>query len=102
KVEFIFQEQLCDFELVIVAEAVEDNLFCDARKQFRAKRLLRTSQDVTLHRGKTGVLEAQQIHAADVRCENNVEPGQVKGFAVGHCDPSCIQNLKENIQNTSV
>src|ERR1043166_4953485 len=49
KVEFIFQEQLCDLQLVIVAEAVEDNLFCDTSKQFRAKRLLRTSQDVTLH-----------------------------------------------------
>src|SRR5689334_13395480 len=87
KVEFILQKQLCDLQLVIVAEAVEDNLFCDASKELGAECLLGTSQDMTLHRSETGVLKAQQIRATDVGGEHDIESGEVKGFAIPHRDP---------------
>src|SRR5882724_815422 len=81
KIYFAIQQQLSNFELMIITQSVENQFLCDSGKQLWSHRLLSASQDVSFHRGKRRMLQIQQIRAADICREHNVKAEQIKRLA---------------------
>jgi hypothetical protein len=72
----------------------------DSRRVTTRQFLVAHAPKHAFHRCETGVLQVQQLRAADIGCEYDVEAGQIKGFAIRHCDASCVENLQEDVQHT--
>jgi hypothetical protein len=66
RLEFTAQELFGDLQLVVVREAMEDQLLVDSGEDFGPQSLLGAGQDVALQGGLAGVLKAHQLGGADV------------------------------------
>lgn len=99
KCQFLREEEPRDFELHIVGELVEHELFADARVKLGPHGLLRVRENVPFHCSKGRVLQADDFGRADIGREDDVEAAQVQRFAAGHRHACGIEDLKKDIEH---
>ena len=100
KGDFPSEKLLGDFQLVFVAQAMEDQLFRDAGEDFWPQGLLRACEDVAFEGRVGGVLEAHQFSGADVGSEPDTEAAEIKSLAGGNGDARGIEELQQNVEHT--